>query len=77
MLYRDPAPLKRGTALPLFGPCLLWLNGWMDQDSTWYGVDLGAGHIVLDGAQMSPGKGHSSPTLSAHVYCGQTVAHLS
>ena len=20
-----------------FGPCLLWPNGWMDQDVTWYG----------------------------------------
>ena len=22
---------------PLFGSCLLWPNGWMDQDTTWYG----------------------------------------
>ena len=22
---------------PIFGPCLLWANGWMDQDATWYG----------------------------------------
>ena len=28
---------KRGTALRSFGPCLLWPNGWMDQDATWYG----------------------------------------
>jgi len=21
----------------LFGPCLLWPNGWMDEDATWYG----------------------------------------
>jgi len=20
-----------------FGSCLLWRNGWMDQDTTWYG----------------------------------------
>jgi len=19
----------------IFGPCLLWTNGWMDQDGTW------------------------------------------
>jgi len=19
----------------IFGPCLLWSNGWMDQDATW------------------------------------------
>jgi len=22
---------------PIFGPCLLWPNGWMDEDATWYG----------------------------------------
>ena len=32
-----PPPPKRGTAPPLFGPCLSWPNGWMDQDATWYG----------------------------------------
>jgi len=26
VLNGDPAPLKRGTAPPLFGPCLLWPN---------------------------------------------------
>jgi len=26
-----------GGASPIFGPCLLWPNGWMDQDATWYG----------------------------------------
>jgi len=32
---------KSGTAAPpLFGSCLLWPNGWMDQDSTWYGDKL-------------------------------------
>jgi len=31
-------PRKKGTPpLPIFGPCLLWPNGWMDQDATWYG----------------------------------------
>ena len=32
-------PEKKGTALthPIFGPCLLWPNVWMDQDATWYG----------------------------------------
>jgi len=37
VLDGDPAlPLKRGTAPSIFGPCLLWPNGWMDQDATWY-----------------------------------------
>jgi len=33
-------------------------------------VDLGPGHIVLDGDP-------AALLFSAHVYCGQTVAHLS
>jgi len=36
----DPAPLPRikGTdPHQIFGPCLLWPNGWMNQDVTWYG----------------------------------------
>jgi len=34
--------------------------------------------IVLDGDPAPPhGKGHSSLKFSAHVYCGQTIAHVS
>ena len=36
-------------------------------------VDLGPGHIVLDGdPALPPPKGHN-PQFSAHVYCGQTA----
>ena len=104
VLGRDPAP-------PIFGLYLLWRNGSMDQDVTWYGgrhrprphcvrwesnphfccgetagwikmqldteVGLASGYVVVDGAQLPPRKGHSSPPhFSAHVYCGQMVAHL-
>jgi len=31
-----PPPPKSGTA-PVFGSCLLWPNGCMDEDVTWYG----------------------------------------
>jgi len=38
VLDGDPAPLpKNGTEPPIFGPSLLWPNGWMHQDATWYG----------------------------------------
>ena len=37
-------------------------------------VGLGPGDIVLNGDSAPPGKGHSSPLSSTHVYCGQTVA---
>jgi len=32
----EARPPKRGTA-PVFGPCLLCPNGWMDEDTAWYG----------------------------------------
>jgi len=33
----QPSPPKGGGALsPIFGPFLLWPNGWMHQDTTWY-----------------------------------------
>jgi len=38
VLDGDPAPLpKKGVEPPIFGPCLICPNGWMDQGATWYG----------------------------------------
>jgi len=39
VLDGDPAPPPKSGAQQrlLFGPCLLWTNGWMDQGVTWYG----------------------------------------
>jgi len=28
---------QKGAEPPVFGPCLLWPDGWMDQDATWHG----------------------------------------
>ena len=43
----DPAlsSFPKGGGPPVFGPCLLWPNGWMDQYMT-LGMELGfgAGH---------------------------------
>jgi len=37
VLDGEPAPLpQNGAEPPIFGLCLLWPNGWMDQDATWY-----------------------------------------
>jgi len=35
----DPAPYpkRERSPSPIFGPCLLRPNGWMDQDGTWHG----------------------------------------
>jgi len=40
-------------------------------------VGFGPGDIVLHGDQAPPERGTAAPFFSAHVYCGQTVAHLS
>jgi len=38
VLDGDPVPLpKRGQRPQIFGPCLLWPNGWMDATFTWHG----------------------------------------
>ena len=38
VLDGDPAPTPEGAEPnPIFGLCLLWPNGCMDQDATWYG----------------------------------------
>jgi len=54
-------PRKKGTTPhPTFSPCLLWPNGWMDQDATHLvPVNLILGDVVLDkvAAPPSPLKG--------------------
>ena len=38
VLDREPAALQKGNSPPpIYGPCLMWPNAWMDQDATWYG----------------------------------------
>jgi len=66
-----PPPKKKVAQPPIFGPCLLWPNGWMDQYATLYEGGLSPGHIVLHGDPAY------TPQFSVHVYCDQTVAHLS
>jgi len=59
VLDRDPASPKRGTAPPIIGPCLLWPNGWMDQDPLGRELSLGPGDIVLDGDPAPTKKGEA------------------
>ena len=44
---------------PIFGLFLFWSNGWMDQDATNLGMEigLGPGHIALDGDPSPPKRG--------------------
>jgi len=50
VLDGDPAPSPQRTGhspRPIFGPCLMWPNGWMDQDATWYGGRPRSGPVTL------------------------------
>jgi len=75
----SPSPERGRSLLPIFGPFLLWPNGWMHQDATWYGgrpqprglcVRLGPSPLSQKGGG---GVQERSPQFSAHVYCGQTA----
>jgi len=69
----DPAPRHQkgdGAPSPIFGPLLVWPNGWMHQDATWYG-----GRPQPSGLCVRWGP-CSHPQFSAHVYCGQTAAWI-
>jgi len=60
---------QKGAQPPIFGPCLLWPNGCMHQDTT-CGTEegLSLGDIVLDGDSAPPRKGaQQPPPLLAHV----------
>jgi len=72
------APPKRGTA-PVFGRCLLWPNGWMDEDATWYGSRPRPWpHCVrrVTGTQLSRERGTAAPSFRSMSIVA-TVAHLS
>jgi len=48
-------------ASPHFGPCLLWPNSWMDQDTAWYwDKPPPRRHCVRWGTRSSHANGHSS-----------------
>jgi len=63
VLDGGPAPPINGVQQPpLFGPCLLWPNGWMDQDATWHGGrPQPRPHCVRWGLGPLLWKGHHSP----------------
>jgi len=63
VLDGEPAPPPQKRVEPqIFGLCLLWLNGWVDQDATWYGDrPLPKRHCVRWEPRSPPQKknGHS------------------
>jgi len=75
----DPAtPRKKAQPPhPIFGPRILWPNGWMDQDATWYGGKCRPRRrCVRWGRSFPPPKRGTAPQFSVHVYCCQTVGWI-
>jgi len=66
---------KKGHSPPIFGPCLLLANGWMEEDATWYRGRPRPRRHCLSWGPSSSQKGHSLQ-FSAHVRCGQTAGWI-
>jgi len=73
VLDGDPALLspQKEAQPPIFGPCLLWQNGWMDQNATWCGGRPRPWPHCLRWAPTS-----HSPSFSAHICCGQMAGWI-
>jgi len=78
MLDGKPAPSPKGGGVPspIFGPFLLWSNGWMHQDATWYGGRPQPRRLCVGWGPSSLPKRGRSPQFSTHVYCGQTAGWI-
>ena len=64
----------KGAQAPIFGPCVLWRNRWMNQDATPYvSIGLGPVDIVLDGGQ--PPRG--TPPIFGPYLLRPMVSNLS
>jgi len=60
---------------PTFWPTSI-VNGRMDQDAIWYGGTSRPRPHCVRWEPSSPHKGHSSPYISAGVYCGQMAGWI-
>jgi len=67
----------KGVQPPIFGPCLLWPNDWMDQDANGTVVGLGSGDIVLDRDPAPPQKGGTVAPTFRPMYCAQMTGCIN
>jgi len=70
---RRPAPKRARSPSPIFGPFLLWPNGWMHQDATWYGNRPQPSGLCVRWGPSYPPKKVAKPPIFAHFYCDQTT----
>ena len=63
---------------PIFAPCLLWPNGWMDEDATWYGSRPRPRPLCFRRVPSYSRNRHSShPPSFRPMSIVSTVAYLS
>ena len=60
----DPVLFKKGHSPPIFCPCLLRPNGWMHQDTTWYG---GRPQPIRHLGTQLPLKGAQPPVFAPYL----------
>jgi len=68
-----PSPQRGGASSPIFGPFLMWPDGWMHQDTTWCGGRPQPKGLYVSWGPSPLPKRRRSPQFSTHVYCGQTA----
>ena len=72
------AALLKGTQPPVFGPCLLWPNSWMDKDATWYpSRPQPRPHCVRRGPSSLRERGTAALPSFRPMSIVAMVAHLS
>jgi len=71
-------PQKKGHIHPhpIFGPCLLWPNGWMDLDAAWYGSRPRPRPHCTRRSPSSHKRGTAAPSFRPRSIVA-TVTHLS
>jgi len=76
VLDGDPSPFpQKGAQPPIFDPCLLWLNGYMDHSATWCGGRPPPRPQCVRCGPSSPQRG-TAPQFSAYVCCSQTAGWI-
>jgi len=74
----DPATFRKRAhpPHPIFGRCLLWPNGWMDEDAAWYGSRPQPRPHRTRRGPSSRERGTAAPSFQP-VSIVAIVAHLS
>ena len=69
VLDGDPVPFPQPPS-PIFGPFLLWPNGWMDEAGTWHGGRPQPGRLCVSWgpSPLSP-KGAEPPSPNFRSIC--------